>query len=355
MPGRSPGSAPSSESPPTPKNVWKTSGQLPGRSAMPPSGRSWHLRMKLRSRAPSIQWSAPSMRSTERIHHAVHDVGLLLRPPVEPPAVALALREPPAEQRAVHQVQAPRDRQRAHAAEDLARVRLGAGRAAVAAVEVPARVDERRRPPDVGVAEPPEERQRRQRAVREARVDLAPAVAAEGAVRLLERGDVRRRRGAVAPVQRAEQRQDLQRRQRVEHVRVVPPRAAEAAVGVLAAPRQLDQRRPAQLRRRVPPEEPHRRQAPVHAAHAHVLRQGVLQGARVRGHPLEVGGVAFGREGRRRLRRVVERRVGERRGGLVDGGAHRSWPWHGGEPNQWPCTRPCPQTPTRPRQATLQY
>ena len=284
----------------------------------------------------ALEDEAPEPRAVDpvvRAEHAQHredpprvaDVGLLLRPPVEPPAVALALREPPAEQRAVHQVQAPRDRQRAHAAEDLARVRLGAGRAAVAAVEVPARVDERRRPPDVGVAEPPEERQRRQRAVREARVDLAPAVAAEGAVRLLERGDVRRRRGAVAPVQRAEQRQDLQRRQRVEHVRVVPPRAAEAAVGVLAAPRQLDQRRPAQLRRRVPPEEPHRRQAPVHAAHAHVLRQGVLQGARVRGHPLEVGGVAFGREGRRRLRRVVERRVGERRRGLVDGGAHRSW------------------------------
>ncbi len=66
---------------------------------------------------------------------------LLLRPAVEPARVALPLAEPPPQQLLVRlRVQRVADGKRAHAGEDLARVRLGARHAAEAAVEVAAAV-----------------------------------------------------------------------------------------------------------------------------------------------------------------------------------------------------------------------
>lgn len=70
-----------------------------------------------------------------------HPIYLLLRPPVQPARVALSLAEPPAQELRVRLfVQCMPDGQRAHAREDLPRVRLGARDAPEPAVEVAAAV-----------------------------------------------------------------------------------------------------------------------------------------------------------------------------------------------------------------------
>lgn len=61
-------SNPISESPATPKNVWKTSASSSGRSEIPPFSASWQLRMKAPSASVSIQWRRPRMESAERTH-----------------------------------------------------------------------------------------------------------------------------------------------------------------------------------------------------------------------------------------------------------------------------------------------
>jgi hypothetical protein len=65
-------------------------------------------------------------QDTERRQNppGVANVCLLLGPAVEPTRVALALRQPPAQQVLVHVVEPFADRQRADAAEDLAGMRL---------------------------------------------------------------------------------------------------------------------------------------------------------------------------------------------------------------------------------------
>lgn len=122
---------------------------------------------------------------------AVAHVLPLLGPPVQPAAGHLALGEPRGQLVDVrHAVQAARDGQRRDAREDLARVRLGAGRDAVAAVEVGAGGDVLDGLGDVDEREQAEERQRVEGAVEEARVLFAPFVAGEGAGgAVLEVGD----------------------------------------------------------------------------------------------------------------------------------------------------------------------
>lgn len=66
----------------------------------------------------------------------VAHVRLLLGAPVQPARVALPLRQPPAEQVLVHEVQRVSDGQRAHAAEDLARMRLRTRHCAETSIEV---------------------------------------------------------------------------------------------------------------------------------------------------------------------------------------------------------------------------
>lgn len=57
-----------SESPATPKKVWKTSASSSGRSEIPPFSVSWQLRMKALSALVSIQWRRPRIDSAERTH-----------------------------------------------------------------------------------------------------------------------------------------------------------------------------------------------------------------------------------------------------------------------------------------------
>eukprot|EP00632_Arachnochrysis_sp_CCMP2950_P008769 CAMPEP_0185703432 /NCGR_PEP_ID=MMETSP1164-20130828/14502_1 /TAXON_ID=1104430 /ORGANISM="Chrysoreinhardia sp, Strain CCMP2950" /LENGTH=368 /DNA_ID=CAMNT_0028370719 /DNA_START=213 /DNA_END=1315 /DNA_ORIENTATION=- len=226
----------------------------------------------------------------------VAHVGLLLGAPVEAAAVALPLGEPPAEQIAVDGVaQVARDGEGRDAAEDLARVRLGARDGAVAAVEVAAAAHEARRGARVDEIEAAEDGERRERAVREPRVDLAPLVAAERAVvAVLERRDVVGRGGGVASVELAEHRERLERRQRVQQVSVLRLGAAEAArVGVLAPEDPRDERRRVEHLADVAAEDRHRRDAPIHPAHAHILREHVLEALAVLGDAPDVRDVAL--------------------------------------------------------------
>lgn len=112
---------------------------------------------------------------------AVADVLVLLRAAVEPAAGDLALAEPAAQAVGVDEVQPARDGQRRHAREDLARVRLGPGAHAVAAVEVGAGRDVPHCLVHVDQVQQPEQGEGVEGAIEEARVLLAPLVAGEGA------------------------------------------------------------------------------------------------------------------------------------------------------------------------------
>lgn len=129
---------------------------------------------------------------------------------------------------------------------------------------------------DVETVEGPEERETADGNVAEARVDLAPAVAPEGAVGLLEADDKARDALDVAAVERAEQHEDLHRAERVQQVRVVADVARKAArLGVVAAQHPVDHA--GRLGRAQRVHEAQRRQAPVRARHAQVLRHPVLE------------------------------------------------------------------------------
>ena len=158
----------------------------------------------------------------------------------------------------------------------------------------------------------PDQPARAQRAVREPRVDLAPHVAAERPVVVLQRGAVRRgRRTASARSIAIAQRADLHRAERVQDVRVVPLRPAVPAARVSA--------------RLEPPKMGSRSiscsrlirssaRAPVHAAHAQVLGQDVLQRVAIFRRADDEGRVLrrvqeLGGEGGRVLRRVASARV----------------------------------------------
>lgn len=116
---------------------------------------------------------------------AVADVLLLLGAAVEPAPGDLPLGEPAAQPvPAVGKdvvVQPARDGEGRNAGEDLARVRLGPGADAVAAVKVATGGDVVDRPVDISQVEEAEEGQGVEGAVEEARVLLAPLVAGEGA------------------------------------------------------------------------------------------------------------------------------------------------------------------------------
>eukprot|EP00964_Phaeocystis_antarctica_P072914 scaffold44695_cov65-Phaeocystis_antarctica.AAC.2 len=185
---------------------------------------------------------AVSLEQYERREHPprVAHVRVLLRPAVEPAARRLPLAQPPAQQVALALLEGTRDRQRADAREDLARVALAPGHAAEAAVEVLARLDVVDRVGHVERVEPAEQRGTAEGAVGEPRVDLAPLVAEEGAVGLLHAGDVPQHARRLEPVERVVEHEDLHGAQRVEHVRVVPDVAAEAAALVLAAHHEVD-------------------------------------------------------------------------------------------------------------------
>ncbi|EJK53092.1 hypothetical protein THAOC_27536 [Thalassiosira oceanica] len=278
----------------------------------------------------------PHDRERRQYPPAVADVGLLLRPAVEPAAVALPLGEPPREEvsagvrvgprRLAEEVERPRDGQGPDAAEDLSRVGLGPGHASEAAVEVAAGYDVPHgrlgvyhgrilalaavvRPALFPVAcpggqrKPAQEGEARQRAVAESRVDLPPPVAAERPVGVLQARDEPHDAVAVETVvvERAGHGEDLQRRERVQEVPVVrdrshspfPPAAARAVAPeparrrvvavedeVYDRPALRPVRRPAEAHEGVhvvlAAEEGHGPERPVHARHAKVLSCGAL-------------------------------------------------------------------------------
>ena len=300
---RSRGQRARSESPSTGRDG-KTAARERAPVREPPSGSVLALEDEAEPRGRRSPASAPSMRSTERGRRRARPASPAARAPCcrgAPRATSRAAGGPPrSRRRAIASAPARAADRPPRATRRRARSRSRRRSSGSASTNAAARARRRRRRAGRSAVAPP-------RAVRKAVSDSRPAVAAEGAVRLLERGDAtpppRRDRTAV---QRAEQRQDLQRRHGVEHVACVvawmgsaPPTPPSAFWR--SAP--LDQRRPARSAAASLREEPHRRPHRVFEA----TRACTPSGSRRHRAPAsaatrEVGGVAFGREGRRRLR-----------------------------------------------------
>ena len=243
---------------------------------------------------------------------AVTHVRQLLRPAVQTTRLDLPLAQPPPEQIAVNLVRRVRQPQSPDAREDLPGVALAAGLAPEAAVEVFAPRDVPRGGGDVHRLRAPDQPARAQRAVREPRVDFAPHVTAERPVVVLKRGAVRRDGVGVDEVHAIAQRADLHRAERVQDVRVVPLRPAVPAARVSARLEPRDDG--LQVHLVEPAHQIQRSEAPVHAAHAQVLGQDVLQRVAIFRRADDEGRVLrrvqeLGGEGGRVLRRVVSARV----------------------------------------------
>ncbi|KXH44764.1 hypothetical protein CNYM01_02229 [Colletotrichum nymphaeae SA-01] len=214
------------------------------------------LQYKRNKLAPINPVRPPDNLETTQHPPTITYVLVLLRPTIQPAPRNLPLAEPPAQLIRLHEVQTPRDGERRHAREDLARVRLVARADAVSAVKVGARDNVRDGLVDVHEGEQAQEGKGVEGAVQEARVLLAPFVSGKStAFTVLEiRNDLRWRV--------------------VQHMRVVARRGTEPPALMLTREHEINRLVPRE-RLRVA-EQVQRDETPIEAVEAQVLRQPVV-------------------------------------------------------------------------------